>query len=146
MPRIVALDVGDATVGVAAADELNIAAHPITTLRRTASVKADLRALEALLAELDAGSVVVGMPLGPDGEMTDQARKVADFAERLARRLRIPVETWDERYSTAEAEEILLRADVSRTKRREMIDMAAAVVILQSYLDTAKSDHPSIDP
>lgn len=134
MPRIVALDVGDATVGVAATDELGIAAHPVTTLRRGRGVKADLRAVEALLEELEAALVVVGMPLDPEGEEGPQAAKVRDFVERLARRINAPVIAWDERYSTCEAGERLLGADVSRAKRKKVIDQAAAVVILESYL------------
>lgn len=134
MPRIVALDVGDATIGVAAADELNITVNPIRTIRRSKSIKADLREVETLLHELDACKVVVGMPLGPEGEEGSQALKVKDFVERLTRRLKIPVETWDERFSTVDAEDILLRLDISRAKRREIIDQVAAVVILESYL------------
>ncbi|MCX6345606.1 MAG: Holliday junction resolvase RuvX [Armatimonadetes bacterium] len=134
MPRIVALDVGDATIGVAASDELNVTVNPIRTIRRTNSIKADLREVETLLAELDAAVVVVGMPLNADGEMGPQALKVKDFTQRLEKRLRIPVETVDERFSTAEAEEMLLRADISRSKRSEIIDQAAAMVILSSYL------------
>lgn len=134
MPRIVALDVGDATIGVAAADELMIAVHPVRTIRRTRSVKADLREVEAMLAELNASVVVVGMPLTPEGNMGPQAEKVKDFCDRLARRLSIPVETFDERYSTADAKDRLLEADVSRAKRRRVIDQAAAVIILEGYL------------
>lgn len=136
MPRIVALDVGDATIGVAATDELNITVNPIRTIRRSKSVKADLREVEALLGELDAREVVIGMPLDAEGNAGPQALKVKDFVDRLARRLRIPVETWDERFSTADAEEMLLMADVSRAKRGEIIDQAAAMVILGSYLDS----------
>jgi putative Holliday junction resolvase len=134
MPRIVALDVGDATIGVAATDELNVTVNPIRTIRRTKSIKADLREVETLLAELEAAVVVVGMPLNAEGEMGSQALKVKEFTERLMKRLRIPVEIWDERFSTAEAQEMLLRADVSRSKRSEVIDQAAAMVILSSYL------------
>lgn len=139
MARTVALDVGDATIGVAAADELNITVNPIRTIRRSKSVKADLREVESLLQELEAGRVVVGMPLSADGEMGPQALKVKDFVDRLSRRLRIPVETWDERFTTADAEEMLLQADVSRARRSEVIDQAAAMVILRSYLDSVGS-------
>lgn len=138
MPRIVALDVGDATVGVAATDELGIAAHPVTTLSRGRGVKADLRAVEALLEELGASLVVVGMPLGREGEEGPQAAKVRDFVERLSRRISVPVRAWDESFSTSKAEERLLSADVSRAKRRKVIDQAAAVVILESYLESER--------
>ena len=138
MSRIVALDVGDATIGVAATDELRLAAHPVTVIRRGASVKADLRAVESLLAELDAAEVVVGIPLDADGGEGPQAAKVREFAQRLARRVRVPLTMWDERYSTAEAEQLLLERDVSRAKRRSRIDATAAAVILQEYLQSTR--------
>lgn len=135
MPRIVALDVGDATIGVASTDEFNITVNPIRTIRRSNSIKADLREVELLLGELTAEEVVVGMPLDIEGEMGPQALKVRDFVDRLARRLRIPVHTWDERFSTSDAEEILLEMGISRQKRSEIIDQAAAMVILRSFID-----------
>ena len=109
-----ALDVGDARVGVAASDELGITANPVATITRGRSVKADLRAVEELLGELEASLVVVGLPLTAEGEEGPQARKVREFAERLTRRIRIPVEMWDERFSTLEAQEALVEQDVSR--------------------------------
>ena len=96
MPRIAALDVGDATVGVAITDELCITINPVTTIRRSGSVKVDVRTVESLLEELGAEEVVVGLPLTADGEIGPQAQKVIDFRDRLARRLRIPLVTWDE--------------------------------------------------
>lgn len=138
MPKTVALDVGDATIGVASTDEMQISVNPIRTIKRSNSIKADLREVETLLAELEADEVVVGLPLMFDDTEGPQALKVRDFYDRLVRRLRIPVVLWDERFSTAEAEEMLLEADLSRAKRREVIDQAAAMVILQSYLRSKK--------
>ena len=134
MGRIVALDVGDATIGVAATDELGIAAYPVTTIRRTRSIKADLSTLEVLLAELRPEKVIVGIPLGIDNEEGNQALRVKNFTDRLARRLRFPVETWDERFSTQEAEERMIEAGASRARRRKRIHQAAAVIILEGYL------------
>ncbi len=136
MPRIVALDVGDARIGVAATDELGLTAHPITTIHRCASIKRDLRVIEELLMELDASKVVVGLPVLASGTEGPQAVKVRDFYGRLARRLKIPAVLFDESYSTVDAEDLLLQADVSRAKRREVIDQLAAVVILNSYMDS----------
>ncbi|MGI6296666.1 MAG: Holliday junction resolvase RuvX [Armatimonadota bacterium] len=136
MPRIVALDVGDARIGVAATDELGLAAHPISTIHRSVSIKRDLRVVEELLTELDASKVVVGLPLLASGEEGPQAEKVRDFYNRLARRLKIPAVLFDESYSTVEAEDLLLQADVSRAKRREVIDQMAAVIILNSYIES----------
>jgi putative Holliday junction resolvase len=138
MPRIVALDVGDATVGVAVSDELNITANPVTTIRRSKSIKADLRAVEELLKELDACRVVVGYPLDLQGQEGIQARKVKDFTDRLARRLRIPVVLWDESLSTSDAESALIEMDISRRQRRKVIDQMAAAVILQSFLESGE--------
>ncbi|MCE5322482.1 Holliday junction resolvase RuvX [bacterium] len=134
MPRIAALDVGDATVGVAVSDELCITANPVTTIRRSKSIKADLRAVVELIKELDASMVVVGLPLDLSGEEGIQAAKVKDFTDRLTKRLRIPVVLWDESLSTVEAQESLIEMDISRKKRRKVIDQMAAAVILQSYL------------
>lgn len=134
MPRVVALDVGDATIGVAATDELGLIAHPVKTIRRTASIKADLRTVEELLTELDASKVVVGLPLLASGEDSPQTAKVRDFYDRLARRLHIPVVLQDESMSTVQAEDLLLEADVSRAKRRKVIDQLAAVMILKEHL------------
>ena len=119
---------------MAATDELGLTAHPVKTIRRTASIKADLRTVEELLAELDASKVVVGLPLLASGDEGPQAAKVRDFFTRLERRIRIPVELWDESLSTVEAEDFLLEADVSRAKRRKVIDQAAAMVILRGYI------------
>lgn len=134
MSRIVALDVGDATIGVAVSDELGITANPVETIRRSKSIKADLRQVEELLQRLEASTVVVGMPLNAEGEEGEQALKVRDFFERLARRLRIPVVTWDERFSTLEAEEIMIDLGRSRARRRKVIDKMAAAIILENYL------------
>lgn len=135
MPRLVALDVGDATIGVAASDELNITANPVVTIRRSNSIKADLRAVVELLAELEACGVVIGLPLNQEGEEGPQAAKVREFSGRLAKRITIPIEMWDERFSTYEAEQVLIETNISRAKRREIIDKMAAAVILQSYMD-----------
>ncbi len=134
MPRIAALDVGDATVGVAVCDETMLTANPVTVIRRTNSVKADVRETERLLLEIGAEEVVVGMPLDAEGNMGPQALKVKDFYDRLSRRMSLPFFTVDERFSTCEAEGYLLETDVSRKKREKVIDAMAAVVILETYL------------
>ena len=134
MPRIVALDVGDATIGVAATDELGLVAAPVRTVYRTKSIKADLRAVVDLLTELGASEVVVGNPIDVSGAEGAQSAKVREFADRLAARLRIPLVFVDESYTTAEAEDEMIAMNVSRAKRRRKIDSAAAVLILESYM------------
>ncbi len=139
MPRIAALDVGDTTIGIAVSDELGITANPVCTIRRSRSLKTDLRAIEEVLAKLGADKIVVGIPLTAEGKEGIQAKKVKEFSNRLAKRLKIPVDYWDESFSTAEAESILIEMDASRAKRRKVIDKMAAAVILESYLREAES-------
>ncbi|MDO8585897.1 MAG: Holliday junction resolvase RuvX [Armatimonadota bacterium] len=138
MSRTMALDVGDKTIGVAISDPLGITAEPLTVLRRGESVKADLRAVEELIAQYDVSRVVVGLPIMLGGEEGVQAAKVREFVERLSKRARVPVVTWDERLTTAEAERALLEADASREKRKRVIDKVAAAIILRSYLAANK--------
>ena len=138
MPRIMALDVGDKRIGVAVSDELQLVATPLTTIERTQSEKADLRSVEQLVREHEVSKVVVGNPIMLSGIPGVQAEKVKDFTEKLARRLRVPVETRDERMTTLEAERRLIEADVSRADRKQVIDKLAATLILQSYLDAQK--------
>jgi putative holliday junction resolvase len=134
MSRILALDVGDKRIGVALSDPLGLTAEPLKVVARTASIKADLRTVEELIQQYEVSKIVVGMPVMLAGEEGVQAGKVREFVERLSRRVRIPVVTWDERLSTVEAERLLLEAGQSRSKRKQVIDKIAAAVILQSYL------------
>jgi putative holliday junction resolvase len=134
MSRIIALDVGDKRIGVALSDPLGLTAEPLMVITRTASIKADLRTVEELLQQHEVSKIVIGMPVMLAGQEGVQAGKVREFVERLSRRVRIPVVTWDERLSTVEAERLLLRADQSRSKRKQVIDKIAAAVILQGYL------------
>jgi len=131
-----ALDVGDRTIGVAVSDPLGITAEPLTVIRRTESVKADLRAVESLIAQYEVSSIVVGLPIMLAGEEGVQAGKVRDFVDRLIKRVRISVVLWDERLTTVEAERVL--EDAKRDERRANVDKIAAAVILQSYLASRK--------
>lgn len=135
MARLMALDVGSKTIGVAMTDELQIIASPFSTIRRTESIKADLRAVEQLVLDYQISKVIVGNPMLMSGEEAIQSGKVRQFTDRLARRLRIPVELWDERMSTVEAEEVLIETGNSREERKKVIDSVAAAVILRSYMD-----------
>ena len=133
--RIMALDVGEVTLGVAMSDELGITAQPITTLDRR-GIKHDLRAIAELVASHEVGTIVVGLPLRLSGVVGTSATEALEFAERVRARVNLPVVTWDERYSTMQAERVLLEGDASRRKRREVINQIAAAIILQSYLDS----------
>ena len=133
--RTMALDVGEVTLGVAISDELGITAQPITTIDRR-GIKHDLRSIAELVTKHEIGTIVVGLPLRLSGLVGSSAESALEFAERVRARVNLPVVTWDERYSTMQAERVLLEGDASRRKRREVINQIAAAIILQSYLDS----------
>jgi putative Holliday junction resolvase len=131
--RVLGLDVGSRTIGVAVSDELGVAAHGVTTLQRRGTSK-DVAQVVALVAKFEAERVVVGMPYEIDGSEGRRAVRVRVFYDALAA-AGLTLEEWDERYSTAEAEAVLLEANVSRARRKQVIDQMAAQKILQGWLD-----------
>ncbi len=133
--RIMALDIGDRTIGVACSDEGQVLASPVETIQRRGP-KADAIRVETLVKERGVSRVIAGLPLTLRGEAGPQSVKVQDFVAVLKRRLQVPLEMWDERLTTREAERVLIQGDLSRARRKEVIDQMAAVLILQSYLDT----------
>jgi putative Holliday junction resolvase len=139
--KIMAIDVGEKTIGVAVSDPLEIAAQGITTLERV-GIRKDAGTVIALAEAHDCGKIVVGLPLKLDGTNSIQTDKVTAFKTMLENKLRgtgnkIEVVFHDERFTTVIAERALIEADLSRKKRKSVIDKQAAVVILQSYLDGA---------
>lgn len=142
--KIMGLDVGDKTIGVALSDELFITAQGLKTIMRT-GIKKDTNELLSIIDENDVNIIVVGIPKKLDGTNSIQTEKVYAFKEKLENKLRstgrqhIKLQDWDERYSTVIAENILIQADVSRSNRKKVIDKMAAVVILQSYLDSIRN-------
>jgi putative Holliday junction resolvase len=139
--RVLALDVGERRVGVAVSDPTGTIARPLCTLER-GSREDDFSAIAGLVREVGADSVVVGQPLSLDGTAGPQARRVARYAEALAQHLDVPLIPWDERFSTARADEILRQTRGEKAKRRARsdgeIDALAAAVILQDYLDAGR--------
>jgi putative Holliday junction resolvase len=131
--RIAALDVGDARIGVAVSDELGITAQGVGVVKRVGGQR-DLDALAGILGPYSPSRLVVGLPLSLDGTEGPQAVKVRAFAEKAAAYLAVALEFWDERLTTVAAERALLEADVSRRRRREVVDQVAASLILQGYL------------
>jgi putative Holliday junction resolvase len=132
--RYLGLDVGDVRIGVALSDETATLASGLSTLQRVGPRK-DLKAVAALVREHGVGEVVVGMPYRLDGSLGRQGEKVTAFVEALRRTLEVPVVTWDERLSSVAADELLAQAGVRRRDRKVRIDRAAAVLILQGYID-----------
>ncbi len=135
--KALGLDVGSKTIGVAVSDELGLLAHPRQTLARRGTA-ADVEAIAAIAAAEGAGTIVVGLPLTLDGEVGHRARRVMVLVDALRARLAIPVETWDERFSTAGAERSLRELDVRGARRRAVIDQEAAAYILQGWLDSRR--------
>jgi len=133
MNRIMALDVGTHTIGVAVSDELGWTAQGVTVIRR-GSWEEDLSRLRALVAEYRPERIVVGYPRNMDGSCGPRARFSEEFATRLSADLDLPAVLWDERLTTREAQIPLLAADLSRAKRRRVVDKLAAVLLLQNYL------------
>ena len=136
--RVLALDLGQSRIGVAVSDDLRRMAVPVGTVRTGAP--GDVKAIAALVREHGVAEVVVGHPLrlrGGSGEAADQAEQ---FAAALREVLGLPVVLHDERLSTVEAERQLARAGVRGRDRRDVVDQAAATIILQSYLDRGRGD------
>ena len=131
------LDVGTRTIGVAVSDELSITGQALTTLRRS-NLRTDLRALCELIEKHGVGRIVVGLPLNMDSSEGPQAASCRQFGKALAEASGIDVEYWDERLSTVAAERFLLEGDVSRRKRRTVVDSLAAAIILQGWLDARR--------
>lgn len=132
--RIMALDVGSRTIGIACSDALLMTAQGIETIRRT-SLENDFNRLRELISEYEVHELVVGMPKNMNGTKGDRAEKTEEFVEKMKAVIDLPVTFWDERLSTVMAERQLIAADVSRKKRKGVIDKMAAVVLLQGYLD-----------
>ncbi|MHB0885898.1 MAG: Holliday junction resolvase RuvX [Bacillota bacterium] len=135
--RLMGLDVGEKTIGVAVSDELGLTAQGVTVIRRV-SRKADLKALSDLVVERAVGGLVIGMPRNMDGSIGPKAREAQRFGEWVGEALSLPVEYADERLTTVVAQRALLEADVSRAKRRRVVDQLAAAIILQGHLDRHK--------
>ena len=137
--RILALDVGDKRIGVALCDPLGLLASPLSTIRRTEEAS-DVGEVLSLVAQHEAGEIIVGLPVSLSGRLGPQARSVAEFTRVLAERADVPVESVDERYTTVQAERLLRESGVQPSKDRGRVDAAAAAVILQSYLDSRRTD------
>ncbi len=133
--RVVGIDFGTRRLGLAIGDTATGVAAALSTLDRPSSEAALFEALRQLCAERGVEAVVVGLPLNMNGSRGPQAVAASEFARRLGEELGLPVETWDERLSTAEVERALIAGGLSRKKRKGRRDRLAAQLILQSYLD-----------
>ena len=141
--RKIALDVGDKTIGIAVCDPLCITAQGITTIIRV-GIRKDAGKVIDLVNEYECDTVVVGLPKKLDGTDSPQTEKVYEFKKMLENKMKsvsmghIPIVYQDERLTTVQAEKVLIAADVSRKKRKEVIDKQAAILIMQGFLSTYK--------
>ena len=131
--RKLGLDFGDKRIGIAVSDALGITAQGKDYISRT-DLKKDLEIIKDYIEKYSIDEIVVGMPKNMDGSYGPRAKKTQEFVNFLKNNLKIPIKTWDERLSSKEAERILIKADMSRKKRKEVIDKMAASLILDSYL------------
>lgn len=137
--RILGLDIGTKRIGVAVSDDMAIIANGRETLERR-GLDEDLKAISDISKKEKVQMIVVGLPKNMDGSIGIMARDVMDFASQLGEFTGLPVKLWDERLSTVEAEKLLISADVSRKKRKKVIDKLAATIILQSFLNSRRED------
>jgi len=128
------LDLGEKRIGIAFSDPMGWTAQGHSILQRK-GLKKDLSYLQELCQEFQVEKIVLGLPLNMNGTMGPKALETQEFARALQEVLKIPVDFWDERLSSKSAERVLLEADLSRKRRKELIDKIAAVHILQAYLD-----------
>lgn len=135
--RILGLDFGSKTTGVAVSDPMGWTAQGLEIIRRQEEehLKATLKRIEEICKEYKVEKIVLGLPKNMNNTLGERGEKTLLFKEKLEARLHLPVEMWDERLSTVAAESVLLEADVSRAKRKNVIDKLAATIILQNYLD-----------
>lgn len=135
--RILGLDVGEKRIGVAVSDPLGVTAQGLGVLIRK-DRDADLARLKEMVGDYRVEKIVVGVPRHMDGRPGKQAQEILDLAAALGKVLAAEVVAWDERLTTREAERVLIQADLSRRRRRQVVDQVAAVLILQGYLDSQK--------
>ena len=133
--RILGLDVGDVRIGVAVSDPMKIIAQGLDSIKRVGP-KTDVETIKRLVDQYEAEELVVGLPKTLAGEIGIQAQKVLDFTELVRSAVEIPIIMWDERMTTIAATRSLIEADMSRKKRKTVVDKVAATLILQGYLDS----------
>jgi len=133
--RILGLDIGDRTIGVAISDPLGFTAQGVTTIRRKNEEK-DIEELKKICEEYKVETIVSGLPKNMNGTLGPQSEKVLGFCKLIEENISLPIKMWDERLTTVAAHRVMLEADLSRAKRKKIVDKMAAMYILQGYLDS----------
>lgn len=137
---IIGIDYGEKRIGVAKSDPLGLLAHGITTIEWDRDIEKPINQIQQIVIQHNVEKVILGLPLNMDDTEGEKAIKVRDFADVLKKRINIPVEFYDERLSTVEAHDIIHIQGKKTGKNKKRIDMVAACVILQSYLDNMKRE------
>jgi len=137
--RILGIDLGKKRVGIALSDELGWTAQGLETFERQ-DIDKDLEHLAHLIKTYGVEELVIGLPMDQKGEVGTAAREILSFVELCKKQLGLPVTTWDERFTTVAATRSLIEAELSRKKRKKVVDKVAAVFILQGYLDKRNKD------
>ena len=133
--RILAIDVGEKTLGLAISDRSQTIASPLETIRRE-SLRKDIESLEKIIHDREVEKIIIGFPKNMNGSVGQQARKVAKFADHLREKITQEILYWDERLTTVAATKVLIEGHVRREKRKKVVDKLAAVLILQGYLES----------
>jgi putative Holliday junction resolvase len=135
--RLLGLDVGETTIGLALSDGGRMIATPLSTIERTKFSK-DIEQLKIIIATHKIGGLVIGHPLNMDGSEGRRTQSIRTFVANLSKHIALPMLLWDERMSTMAVERMMLEADMSRKRRAELVDKLAASYILQGYLDAIR--------
>ena len=130
-----ALDVGDARIGIAVSDLMGIIANPLETYTRKGNLDVDAQYIASLAKQHEVTQIVSGLPLGLKGQENEQTAKTREFIDKLREVCEVPIEYLDERFTTLSAERVLIEGNVRRENRKKVIDKVAATIILQNYLD-----------
>lgn len=136
--RILGLDIGSKTIGVAISDPLGWTAQGIKTIRRSKKEQ-DLEEIKKICKEYSVETIVIGLPKNMNGSIGESGERVLEFSEQIKSFTGLKVEMWDERLTTVAAHKAMLEADLSRGKRKKIVDKIAAIYILQGYLDRISS-------
>ncbi len=136
--KYLGIDFGTKNLGLAVSDEMGIIAGKCGTIKRK-GIKSDLARLKEIIRQEGVRKIVIGYPKNMDGSSGNAVERVEGFISALERELNISIEKWDERLSSVSAEKLLIYGDVSRGKRKKVIDQVSAVIILQNYLDSQNS-------
>jgi putative holliday junction resolvase len=137
--RTIGIDYGDKRIGIAISDPLGLTAQGVAVIGKGKTYEEDIKELKKIIKKYEGvDEIVIGLPIKMNGEMGIQVEKVLKFQEALKGAFKIPINTWDERLTTVQADRMLMEAGLSGKKRRKVVDQSAAGFILQNYMDSKK--------